>query len=72
MTEHYAVGVDVGGTKILAGASLVQLYTALVYRGPDLISTIKEGLLQQVEREHLPGLAAAVGRDAAIIAREFA
>jgi dihydroorotate dehydrogenase len=59
-------------TKILAGASLVQLYTALVYRGPDLISTIKEGLVQQIEREHLPGLAAAVGRDAAIIAREFA
>jgi dihydroorotate dehydrogenase len=59
-------------TKILAGASLVQLYSALVYRGPDLISAIKEGLLRQIERERLPGLAAAVGRGAAAIAREFA
>lgn len=30
--------------KIEAGASLIQLYTGLVYRGPGLVSEILEGL----------------------------
>jgi len=30
--------------KIRAGASLVQLYTALVFTGPDLVGEIKSGL----------------------------
>jgi len=32
--------------KILAGASVVQLYSALVYHGPVLIKVIKEDLTQ--------------------------
>ena len=31
--------------KIRAGASLVQLYTALVYQGPGLVARIKRELL---------------------------
>ncbi len=56
-------------TKIRAGASLVQLYSALVYQGPGLVGAIKRGLLDRLQREGLPNLAAAVGRDAAVLAR---
>jgi dihydroorotate dehydrogenase len=58
-------------TKILAGASLIQLYSALVYRGPALIGEIKDGLIRRMEAEGLTSLAPVVGRDAAAIAREF-
>jgi dihydroorotate dehydrogenase len=34
--------------KIRAGASLVQLYTALVYEGPDLVTDILKGLAQRL------------------------
>jgi dihydroorotate dehydrogenase len=64
-------GVDSGQaawTKIRAGASLVQLYSALVYKGPGLIGDIKAGLLREFERTGLPSLDQAVGRDAAAIA----
>ena len=33
-------------TKLAAGATLVQLYSALVYRGPGLVKAIKKGLLR--------------------------
>jgi dihydroorotate dehydrogenase len=55
-------------TKIRAGASLVQLYTALVYKGPALIGEIKQGLLRRLDEDAAP-LAQAVGRDAARIAK---
>ncbi|MCG7394830.1 quinone-dependent dihydroorotate dehydrogenase [Microvirga sp. ACRRW] len=54
--------------KIRAGASLVQLYSAMVYKGPGLIGDIKSGLLQKVEKEKT-SLAQAIGRDAAEIAK---
>jgi dihydroorotate dehydrogenase len=54
--------------KIRAGASLVQLYSALVYKGPGLIGEIKRGLLDALGREKT-SLDRAVGRDAAAIAR---
>jgi dihydroorotate dehydrogenase len=53
--------------KIRAGASLVQLYTALVFKGPGLIGDIKQGLLRRLAAENLP-LSQVVGRDAADIA----
>ncbi|ACL59403.1 quinone-dependent dihydroorotate dehydrogenase [Methylobacterium nodulans] len=55
-------------TKIRAGASLVQLYSALVYAGPGLVREIKAGLVERIAREGVP-LAALVGRDAAALAR---
>jgi dihydroorotate dehydrogenase len=36
--------------KIRAGASLVQLYTALIYEGPSLVADILEGLAQRLKR----------------------
>ena len=47
--------------KILAGASLVQLYTGFVYRGPGMIARILEYLLQRLEAEGFETLAEATG-----------
>ena len=55
--------------KIRAGASLVQLYSALVYEGPGLVGAIKSGLLARMRAEGLTSLAPAVGRDAAELAK---
>ena len=49
--------------KIEAGATLVQLYSALVYEGPGLVTRIKRGLLERLERENV-ALPALVGRRA--------
>jgi dihydroorotate dehydrogenase len=46
-------GVDSGETavaKIEAGASLLQLYTGLVFEGPGLIGRIKQALVVAIER----------------------
>jgi dihydroorotate dehydrogenase len=50
--------------KIRAGASAVQLYTALVYAGPGLIPRIVAGLDAALARDGLASVADAVGRDA--------
>ena len=49
--------------KISHGASLVQIYSALIYHGPLLISDINRGLLTHMERAGLANLADAIGRD---------
>ncbi len=55
--------------KIRAGASLIQLYSALIYAGPGLVGEIKAGLLRRMEAEGIESLAGLVGRDAAELAR---
>ena len=50
--------------KIRAGASLVQLYTGLVYEGPGLVKTIKEGLAEQLAQDGFGSIPAAVGTGA--------
>jgi dihydroorotate dehydrogenase len=47
--------------KIRAGASLVQLYTALIYQGPGLIERIKSELAALLRRDRFASVAAAVG-----------
>jgi len=49
--------------KIRAGASLVQLYTGLVYEGPSLAREINEGLLDLLERDGFDSIDEAVGAD---------
>ncbi len=49
--------------KIRAGASLVQLYTALVYRGPGLVAEIKAGLAALLRRDGFTQVSEAVGAD---------
>lgn len=47
--------------KILAGASLLELYSALVYQGPRLIGQIKQGLRERLEADGYQSLREAVG-----------
>jgi dihydroorotate dehydrogenase len=49
--------------KIGHGASLVQVYTGLIMRGPWLVRSIVEGLAERLDRYHLPTIGAAVGRE---------
>jgi len=49
--------------KILAGASLLQLYTALVYDGPGLVKRIKEGLSALLAQNGFQTLRSAVGAE---------
>ncbi len=52
--------------KIRAGASLVQLYTALVYHGGGLVPRIKRELLTCLTRDGFASVADAVGADIAV------
>jgi dihydroorotate dehydrogenase len=66
-------GIDSGAAtfaKIKAGASLVQLYTGLVYRGLDLVAAIKADLADFMRLARYDHLAEAVGRDAASVTAE--
>lgn len=56
---------DEAWAKIKAGASLVQVYTGLIYRGPDLVQEILAQLPDLMAKEGVDSLAEAVGRDAA-------
>ena len=55
--------------KIRAGASLVQLYSALVYQGPGLVIGILNHLAAEAAR-HGGSLASLRGRDAALLAHQ--
>jgi dihydroorotate dehydrogenase len=50
--------------KIRAGASLVQLYSALVYQGPGLIHEIIDGLSAHLKADGFSHIGEAVGKDA--------
>ncbi|MDE0381258.1 MAG: quinone-dependent dihydroorotate dehydrogenase, partial [Rhodospirillales bacterium] len=54
---------EAGYARIRAGASLVQLYTALVYRGPRLVGEITLGLARLLAADGFASLAEAVGAD---------
>jgi dihydroorotate dehydrogenase len=49
--------------KIRAGASLVQLYTALVFQGPELVARIKQDLAARLRADGFGAVAEAVGSD---------
>ena len=54
---------DQAYAKIRAGASLVQLYSALVYEGPGLVSKITSGLATLLLRDGFSNVTEAVGAD---------
>ncbi len=73
---HLALGprvplIGVGGiftaedayARIRAGASLIQLYTALIYEGPGVARAVASGLARLLERDQLT-LSQAIGLDA--------
>ncbi len=49
--------------RIKAGASLVQVYSMLVYRGPALIKEINEGLIQLLQKDGYKHISEAIGAD---------
>lgn len=72
-TTHGAIPlIGIGGidspeaalTKIEAGATLLQLYTGLVFQGPALICRIKAHLKATLQNEHRSSLAPIIGRKA--------
>jgi len=59
-------GVDSGKAayeKILAGASLLQLYTGFVYRGPSTAKNIKKELIEILKAEGINNIEEAVGKN---------
>jgi dihydroorotate dehydrogenase len=66
-------GIDSGPTaiaKIRAGATLLQVYTGLVYRGIGLLTEIKSDLAAALKRGHRSSLSSLVGVDAAEMTAE--
>ena len=55
---------DLAIVKIEAGATLLQLYTALVFEGPGLVARIKRDLVRYAEQEKLAHIGEASGRRA--------
>ena len=49
--------------RIRAGASLVQLYSAMVYEGPGIAQRIAHGLAERLKREGFANIAEAVGTE---------
>ena len=57
-------GVDSGQSafdKIVAGASAVQLYTGMVYRGPGIVKDIKNELIEILRKEKIKNIKDAIG-----------
>jgi dihydroorotate dehydrogenase len=68
-----AGGIDSGASaiaKIRAGASLIQIYSGLVFRGIGLVAEIKAALLAALDRDIQPNLADYVGADVASVTAE--
>jgi dihydroorotate dehydrogenase len=66
-------GIDSGQAalaKLRAGASALQLYSGLVFRGLGLIAEIRSALVAALARGSEAGLAEIVGQDAAALTRE--
>jgi dihydroorotate dehydrogenase len=60
-------GIESGATalaKIEAGATLIQLYTGLIYEGPGLIGRIKSHLAEAVRAANAAAITDLVGREA--------
>ncbi len=48
--------------RILNGASLIQIYTALVYQGPSVVNNIKEELIYLLKKDNYKSIGEAVGK----------
>jgi dihydroorotate dehydrogenase len=57
-------------SKICAGASLLQLYSALVFQGPELLQEILNGLSRKISQNKMSGLTEAVGISADELAHQ--
>ena len=49
--------------RIRAGASLLQLYTAIIYKGPNVVGDINRGLIELLEKDGFKHISEAIGVD---------
>ena len=57
-------GIDSGKSaleKIMAGATAIQLYTGMVYKGPGIVKDIKKELIEILKKEKIKNLQQAIG-----------
>ena len=57
-------GFDSGNAafeKIAAGASAIQLYTGMIYKGPMIVKEIKKGLIIKLNEKGFKNISEAVG-----------
>jgi dihydroorotate dehydrogenase len=57
-------GIDSGQSafeKIAAGATLIQLYTGMVYKGPGVVKNIKKELIEILKKEKISNIQQAIG-----------
>ena len=57
-------GVDSGESafdKILSGATAVQLYTGMIYKGPGIVKDIKKDLIEILKKEKIKNIQEAIG-----------
>jgi dihydroorotate dehydrogenase len=52
--------------KIRSGASLVQVYTALAYKGPGLVRELNDGIVTLLKKDGFNNISDAVGKDVVI------
>ena len=58
-------GVDSGASayeKFLAGANYIQLYTGMVYRGPNIVSMIKKELRELLLKDDVKNFSEIIGK----------
>ncbi len=48
--------------RILSGASLIQLYTSLIYSGPSIVNNIKEELIYLLKKDNYNSINKAIGK----------
>lgn len=51
--------------KIKAGATLVQLYSGMIYEGPEIANAINKGLIDLIDRDGIKHISEAIGTDIA-------
>lgn len=49
--------------RVKAGASLVQIYTSLIYKGPSLVGDINRGLIKLIKKDGYSSIYEAIGAD---------
>jgi len=57
-------GIDSGQSafeKIIAGATVIQLYTGMVYKGPGVVKNIKKELIEILKKEKINNIQEAIG-----------
>ena len=65
-------GPDSAFVKMEAGATLIQLYSSMVFKGPGLPNDILRGLLARLDAEQIPHISQVTGRRARDLAGERA